>query len=146
MNFCGLGASNNFLKFYVPVVGKNELLQEGSFDLEVFNQPVSIERIGNFFFIKEYFINIIKLDDFKKEFSLIKIDVQGFEYEVLKGASRILESQNPVVIIEKDEMNDYRIRTLMGNFGYQAKEGIGNIIFLTDTYFKIFCKISLSKH
>lgn len=32
--------------------------------------------------------------------SLIKIDVEGAEYQVLKGATGILEKQRPVIIFE----------------------------------------------
>lgn len=45
----------------------------------------------------------IKLDDYAEKHanpSVIKIDVEGGEYEVLQGATRILKSQQPTLLIE----------------------------------------------
>jgi FkbM family methyltransferase len=56
-------------------------------------------------------INSIKIDDiiFDKKISLIKIDVQGYDLEVLKGAKNtILKGQMPVIFeYEKDFEHDF---------------------------------------
>lgn len=53
------------------------------------------------------FVPCVSLDDYvdSKNLSvnIIKIDVQGFEFEVLQGASKVLLNQNPYLIIEFDE-------------------------------------------
>lgn len=52
-------------------------------------------------------VNVIKLDDYfekqEKTISLIKIDVQGFEWEVIKGAKNIIAKQKPTIIFEHDD-------------------------------------------
>ena len=48
-------------------------------------------------------VNIRSLDKFFKEdfkVNLIKIDVEGYEYEVLKGGSKLLENNHPTLVIE----------------------------------------------
>ncbi len=53
-------------------------------------------------FVKET-IEIVTLDEHIKEnqkISLIKIDVQGYEYQVLKGAVGLIEKNKPVIIFE----------------------------------------------
>jgi FkbM family methyltransferase len=45
---------------------------------------------------------VVKLDDLylNSKISLLCIDVEGFEYQVLKGASKIIETQSPFLIVE----------------------------------------------
>ncbi len=45
---------------------------------------------------------IKKLDDLSEitKFDLIKIDVEGFEYEVLKGGETKIKQNQPIVILE----------------------------------------------
>ena len=50
----------------------------------------------------------------------LKIDVQGFELQVLEGAAGILRRDRPVVIIERDARVEARIREWMEGLGYSA--------------------------
>lgn len=55
-------------------------------------------------------IDVITLDEYVKstqinKINLIKIDVEGFEFNVLKGAEEILEKLHPVLFIELDDVN-----------------------------------------
>jgi FkbM family methyltransferase len=60
-------------------------------------------------------VPVIKLDDviFREPISrlaLIKLDVEGFELEVLKGAQRVLREFHPIVLFESNEQsNDEQI-------------------------------------
>lgn len=46
-------------------------------------------------------VRLVKLDDYIKEpVSFIKIDVEGFEFEVLKGAERIFTEDRPALYLE----------------------------------------------
>ena len=47
-------------------------------------------------------VNIIKLDDFIKdtEINLLKIDVQGWEPEVINGAKKIIRRDKPIIFLE----------------------------------------------
>ncbi len=67
---------------------------------------------------KSYSINVKKLDDclpqnhFPK---VIKVDVEGFELEVLKGATQTIENCKPILIIELSSLrtNQYEIEDII---------------------------------
>ena len=69
---------------------------------------------------KEDNINMMKLDDYLQKnkinkVNFIKIDVDGYEYEVLKGAEKTLKKDKPVLCLE---MGDYEGK----NPGYSRQE------------------------
>jgi FkbM family methyltransferase len=48
--------------------------------------------------------NCVKLDDVKEieNISLIKIDVEGHEYQALKGAEKLLMKEKPIILLEQN--------------------------------------------
>lgn len=68
-------------------------------------------------------VDIIPLDDvaFPQPPALIKIDVEGMEYDVLQGASRILQEYAPLLYIEISDMGNYRrIAEFLAGYGYHS--------------------------
>ena len=64
-----------------------------------------------------------RLDDVmkeKKNISLIKIDVEGEEYEVLQGALEIIKQNQPHIFIETDKLEV--ITAYLSFLGYKLKE------------------------
>ncbi len=66
-----------------------------------------------------------RLDEFNlQDVSFMKIDVEGHELEVLKGAVQLLETQRPTLLIEIEERhcagNIQRVPAWLEQFGYQA--------------------------
>lgn len=59
--------------------------------------------------------DIVTLDSLDMSASVIKIDVQGYELQALKGGSRTIEAHRPVIMLESatDE-----IVSFLGGFGY----------------------------
>ena len=55
--------------------------------------------------------------------SFVKIDVEGFELEVLKGAKSILASSHPSIAMETHDFgpSEEEITNFLGNFGYGVK-------------------------
>jgi FkbM family methyltransferase len=79
----------------------------------------------------KYAISSIRADslDLNKPVSVIKIDVQGFDYYALLGCDKILSLSSPAIIIEwEPEMAKKHQHTLndllsyLGSFGYKQKE------------------------
>ncbi len=70
-------------------------------------------------------VTVRTLDSFNpKNVQFIKVDVEGSEFDVLKGAARTIERDRPVLLIEllAGHYNDppERIRTICRLYGYEA--------------------------
>ncbi len=60
-----------------------------------------------------------------RKMSVIKIDTEGFEYEVLLGATKILRKFLPTVLVEiLDDKNLISIENLLRAFGYNQGEAL----------------------
>jgi len=66
-----------------------------------FNGDSSLSNIRDHMFNQKFACEIVKLDDIINEpIKLIKIDVEGSEWEVLGGAIGIIEEYKPIIILE----------------------------------------------
>lgn len=65
--------------------------------------------------------NILKFSNQKK--IILKIDVEGFEYEVLKGAKNFIKRNKPEVFIEIWEKNKKQDYAFFKDLGYSSKDG-----------------------
>ena len=72
-------------------------------------------------------IEIKKLDSYidflKGKLSILKIDVEGYEFEVIKGALKTISIFHPIIIYEvnndlRGKKNFYEINNLLKNYGY----------------------------
>jgi FkbM family methyltransferase len=67
-----------------------------------------------------YTVPVVKLDDENLEnVDMVKIDTQGWELDVLKGMSNLINSQQPWIMIEINEDVDLCCN-LMENYGYET--------------------------
>ncbi len=68
-------------------------------------------------------IQIVKLDDFDLIPDLIKIDTQGFEEQVLLGATNTLKLHSPVIIAEIENKKQKNVVSkILNNLGYTFME------------------------
>jgi len=79
-------------------------------------------------------VKMITLDTLvgDKEISLIKIDVEGNELGVLKGARRILEKQSPFLFIEADTQTE---KDAIDRFLLPLNYTSNQVFNVTPTYF-----------
>ncbi len=116
---CGLGDETGELPFFVPVLKNGVmLLQEGSFEAEAMKEERTFERIGTEFGVRKCTLPVRTLDSFGRNFDLLKIDVQGFEYQVLRGARELLLKQRPVLFIEHSE-KDELVESFLWSVAYE---------------------------
>ena len=92
-------------------------------------------------------INIVKLDDEVNNYKLtrvdlIKIDVEGYELNVLKGALLTIQKYKPILFIELDDNNlkeqgtsAFELINFIKSLGYQIRQAESNQLLVeTDTY------------
>lgn len=68
-------------------------------------------------------VAFLRLDDiqFEGPVNFCKIDVEGFEYEVLKGGKDFLERNKPILFIEVFDKNYDKVNGLLCELGYEQK-------------------------
>lgn len=97
------------------------------------NHPESLDKYNteNNPYNKEDIIKVIPLDSLNiKECHLIKIDVQGYEYQTLKGAEKLIKNNYPIIFLESyPESRMYDLKTIkyLKDLNYQIyRSQIGN--------------------
>jgi FkbM family methyltransferase len=97
---CGLSSTAGTARFYVPMLRGVSLTAMGSLDRD--NAPEADKYL-------EKEVRLAPLDDFGiTGVGFLKIDVEGHEVEVLKGANATIRQSRPVVLIEVRDMNTDR--------------------------------------
>lgn len=115
---CAIGSSNSEAIFYRANIA---------------NTGVSSMLKINGSYAKEFSVEIFTLDHLIKEHSLIvptilKIDVEGWEYEVFKGAEKLLNSEEAPRLIffeansnSEGEIQDHKLMDFLSKANYQIK-------------------------
>jgi FkbM family methyltransferase len=107
-----LGSSNGRARLYTP---RERTLSSSS-------NLASFSNVGDW--VSDQSVEIRTLDSFlqagmNKRIKAIKIDVEGYELEVLRGSSKILHEHKPVLILECLElMKLLEIEKYLDRFGY----------------------------
>ncbi|WP_411275594.1 FkbM family methyltransferase [Daejeonella sp.] len=114
-----LGDENGQLKMVMPIID-NVKMQGLSHVLDdSLNQP---SEKGSFYDVPVYKLD--DLEEFKsaKKITAIKIDVENFEYHVLKGGEQILREHKPVIYCELwDNEKKYLTIDFLKKLGYKVK-------------------------
>jgi FkbM family methyltransferase len=93
-----VGSVNQVIKFTVP---KNDIISDTSSAKESFSQSTYSNTID----WQNIEVDQTTIDDFCltrriRNVNLMKIDVEGYEIEVLKGAEQIIRSCKPIILLE----------------------------------------------
>lgn len=85
--------------------GQYSIVDFTNFDTELINEKIEIKR----------------MDDLNLSADLIKIDTQGYELPILKGAIETIKRTFPVLILELERKKDLReVELLLHPIGYSA--------------------------
>ena len=106
----GIGTTNK-KKLYTPVLYNFKLHSWSSSSLFKLKRNLKI-HCKNFHYKFKYissFVKFKKLDSFNFKPDLIKIDVEGMEYQVLKASSKTIKKYKPILLIEiNNDINDMK--------------------------------------
>jgi hypothetical protein len=93
---------------------------------------------------KKFSVNVVPLDNFKVEsISLIKIDVEGWEYEVIHGAMATIREHQPVLFVEYGhgehrkslhKYDDSKFQAMLTELNYRELEVTGDSIFVPNSF------------
>jgi FkbM family methyltransferase len=118
----GLGARAGPITLYIPTY--RGLIYDGNASC---SRAVAFEYLGRrtlYFFnpdlvkIEERICSIRTLDSLGRQPSFVKIDVEGFEYDVILGGLDTLRSHEPVLMFERQYCEPQLFETLAG-LGYE---------------------------
>lgn len=108
----GLGSENGELVLYIPFYRRWMFDGLASFDEDAARNWLKT-RLWNFnenlLTVKKVTCRLRTLDSFDLNPTFIKIDVEGYELEVLKGAEQTLRKNKPTLLVEApgEEVKDY---------------------------------------
>jgi FkbM family methyltransferase len=128
----GLSNFNGTLELNIPIVNGTGIDAEASFR-KLSGSKNSIA------------VPVHKLDDYTfQDVSFIKIDVEGYEIEVVQGAIKTIDANKPVILVEIEQRHliDKSIETVFDeiiNLGYQGA-------FLSHNKFVPISEFSYSEH
>ena len=74
---------------------------------------------GSSYVVGDGLIAMVTLDSMSLKPSLLKIDVEGYELEVLKGATETIAKHKPIIAIEA-EHNEIEINNILKSLGYNV--------------------------
>jgi FkbM family methyltransferase len=119
----GLGEETGSFRLFVPTYGGIEYDARASLDQAQANRVLNKGLVYAFDESKAnlqvYDCQIRSLDSLKLNPFFIKIDVEGTEYRVIKGATETIKSKLPFIMIENLEPGG-AIMTLLDPLGYKA--------------------------
>ena len=119
----GLSSIKNKIKLYIPKVSGIYIGQLASTNKEeAFSNVFKILTTKNLekkTKIIEKTISVDTIDNLKLDVCAIKIDVEGHELEVLKGAKTTLKNQLPILLIELKINDSEKIYSFLKKLGYE---------------------------
>ncbi len=74
-------------------------------------------------------VDVLPLDHYIKsitQLDLLKIDVETFEYEVVLGAQKLLQTFKPIVLLELSERHRDKTEALLQELGYTPQKNTGS--------------------
>jgi FkbM family methyltransferase len=100
-----LSDKNGFLMFYIPFIKKESIHYFASFHKNYVKFSMKNTFPGKTFRLFKRKIKVIKLDNLKikKKINLIKIDSEGHDLQVVKGARRTIKKNKPFLLIEYNQ-------------------------------------------
>lgn len=131
----GLGDEVSSLEFYYPIYNNKHMTALGSCERHKAESWLNEDTV--YFFnadklkIEKITIEVRTLDSFNLEPDFIKIDVEGFEYQVILGSATTINTHRPILLIESVAKDD-QVHQQLKDWGYEAFKFLDNKFYLDD--------------
>ena len=119
-------ALSNFNKkkeFYTPYFKKYALTQMAGISKSGVKKRLEsslfFKEIFNIIYLKREILKTKKLDEYKYKPSFIKIDIEGHEFECIKGAIQTIKKFNPILMVEYDKKICAKIYRVLKKYKYK---------------------------
>lgn len=133
----GLSNKNKNEVIYIPEIKNIRLTPLASLNIKSLKNQLKVQFPNNFknFKIKKREVKLKKFDSLKLSIkpSIIKIDVEGHEHEVISGMKNLISLHKPLLLVEYNKVNFVKIYT-------QLKKDYS--VYLYFFYLKRFKKFS----
>ncbi len=116
-----LGSKPGAFEIFTPIVKSHRLTQYSSFQkIKMLNQLVHDLGISeDEVKIDAKNVEVVELDSLRLEVFFMKVDVEGFELDVLEGARSTIAKFLPVILIEIQSASTFeKVKVFLGELGY----------------------------
>lgn len=122
INNFALGHKNEKKKFYLPYIGNKSIHYFGSFDKSylINSLKITFPNLIKKIKIKEKKTEILRFDNLNTDIKphFVKIDVEGYDHNVIKGFSKSIKKYKPIFLVEYNKENYNKIVKILK--GYQS--------------------------
>jgi FkbM family methyltransferase len=122
---CAAGEQNGRMSLYTPAYRRVPVDTVASVRRDSVEERWSLrrqlgERVdGPQLEVREQSVPVRRLDDLALAPAFVKVDVEGFELEVLRGLAETLHSHHPIVLVERSASYT-GVEEFLGGLGYSA--------------------------
>lgn len=131
----GLGDQAGLLEFYYPVYNSKKMTALGSCNYLMAKSWLNNDTVyffnSNKLEIEKVTVEIKTLDSFQLKPEFIKVDVEGFEYQVLLGGEKTIKENLPILLIEGVTQNS-KVHNILKDWGYSAYKYSSNQFHLDE--------------